>query len=251
MSKVCTICGDNNRLKMEREFIQGKSVNEISEKYGVSYAALNNHVKNHLSYQLTSQWEKKLSQQNSDLLNELEDILTKAKDIFTRNYDRGRDRLALESLNSQRNTIQLLAQIVVKMHETKALEAEQQAEVEEKPGDRFWNKVERNLNPIEAELFKQLFMKVNLGEKTTYVTKDKQVQNVFTTQPESRTEQTKTFKRKKKKRTKVNDYTIEDEENQMSEDESACEEDEHKVRPVESKEIGYTRFLDHPDVRRD
>lgn len=253
MTKVCTICGNDQRLEMEREYIKGKSVNSISKKYGVSYEALNNHVKNHLSYQLTSQWEKKLSQQNSDLLNELEDILQKAKSIFDRNYDKGRDRIALESLNSQRNAIQLLAQITVKMHEVKTMEIEQQEkQVDEKSGDKFWSKVEKNLNQAEAELLKQLFVKLSTGENQTFVKKDKSsgqfvVQNINIF-PEPQTK----FKRKRRKKSNnVGNNVEEHTEDENREDFGDCREDEYKVRPIESEEIGYTRFIDHPDVRRD
>jgi hypothetical protein len=211
-------------------------------------------MKNHLSYQLTSQWQKKLSQQNSDLLAELEDMLEKAKNIYDRNYKKGRDRIALESLNSQRNVIQLLAQITVKMHEMKAMEIEQQkqqgfSDDEDATASKFWSKVDEILNPAEAEVFKSLYMKILNHEKTTYINFDKDSQiwaeNIYLPIDDKSPSKSKNNRANFNSNSKTDKSPGDEKEIDYKQD---FEDDfnENKVRPVESEEIGYTRFIDHP-----
>lgn len=60
-----------------------------------------------------------------NLLQRIDKLLTRAEKIFLRNYRKQNDRLALEALNSQRGSLELLAKISIELHKIKLLELDQ------------------------------------------------------------------------------------------------------------------------------
>lgn len=125
MGGFCTICNHKKRLEIDRQIVQGISLSILARKYDVSRDSLHWHKKNHLSGQIAVAYQKIEVQNSIDLLSKIDEILSNAKDIFQRNYDKGRDALALKALTEQRNTLQLLAQISYALHQAKQAELEQ------------------------------------------------------------------------------------------------------------------------------
>lgn len=130
MGLSCSVCNHSKRLEIDREIAQGKSYSGIARSYGLHNEAVRRHAENHLSRQLRQAYELKEREHGMDLLNRIDEILNKAESIFQRNYDKGKDKIALQALSEQRNTIELLAKVSYYLHEAKRLEAEaQQAEL--------------------------------------------------------------------------------------------------------------------------
>ena len=59
MPMACKVCNHPQRLKIDREIVQGKSLAGISKRYGVPWNSLDSHKSNHLSRQLVQAYEKK------------------------------------------------------------------------------------------------------------------------------------------------------------------------------------------------
>lgn len=124
MAMTCTICNHNNRLEIDREIVQGKSLQMIAKEFGVDWQAVRRHKEGHLSRQLVGAYERKSEQWAMDLLDHLRDIVDKAELIFKRNFAKDTttsDIVALNALREQRGTFELLAKIVA-YSQTKALE---------------------------------------------------------------------------------------------------------------------------------
>lgn len=169
MPQACQTCNHPKRVNIDRELITGKSVSSISRKYGLSEASLYHHRDNHLTRQLSKAMEIKQATESMDLLNRIEAILAKAEDIFNRNYDKGRDGLALKALSEQRSTLELLAKIAAYLHEARAaeLEATQQQEKEKEKIDLSC------LNDRELVMFHRLINKVKKNDPSIVVLRDR------------------------------------------------------------------------------
>lgn len=121
---MCKICSDTRRLEVDREIIQGGNIARIAKKFDLPYNSLYNHAQNHISRQLAQAWDKKQMEQDFDLLGRIDQIILRAENIFKRNYAKGHDATALKALDSQRNTIELLAKISYSLHQSKLAEIE-------------------------------------------------------------------------------------------------------------------------------
>lgn len=122
MGQVCMVCKNSNRLAIDRMIVSGMPFYRIQKDYGINAGTIKHHAEHHLSRQLVQAMEQKDLSQSSELLHEIEDLLTKAKTIFNRNFERGKDLIALRALSEQRNTLSLLASIAVNLHQARALE---------------------------------------------------------------------------------------------------------------------------------
>lgn len=172
MTQVCSICNHPKRLEIDREIISGRSLATLSRKYDVSWDSLNNHKNKHISYQLSQAMQKKDLQNSFDLLGKIDQILTKAEMIFDRNFQKGRDGLAIKALSEQRNTIDLLAKISWMLHEARLTELEQariesgQAQREDQEARERKLKV---LNDAELDMLLALHQKIENQSKETIV----------------------------------------------------------------------------------
>src|SRR5512133_2037616 len=124
MKRECSICTDPQRLEIDRAIVNGGSLASIAKKFEVSYSTLNRHAAEHISRQLAKAWEKRELADSHDLLNKIDNMISKAEDIFNRNYRAKRDVTALKALDSQRNTIDLLARISYNLHQARLAELE-------------------------------------------------------------------------------------------------------------------------------
>lgn len=122
MSMACSICNHPKRLEIDRALVAGKSYQMLANEYGVDWQALRRHKQDHLSRQLSKAYQMQEAAESMDLLTRIEDILSKAQKIFDRNYEKGKDGLALKALSEQRSTIELLAKIAAFLHESRAAE---------------------------------------------------------------------------------------------------------------------------------
>ncbi len=165
MAMACHICNHPKRLQIDRQLVEGKSFQMISNAYAVDWQAVRRHKENHLSRQLVQAFSRKELGESLDLMNRIDQMLCRAEKIFQRNYDQKRDGLALKALGEQRSTIELLAKIAAYLHESRAMELqtaktdyETQREAEEK---EFINLVLDALNPAEADMWEKLCLKIH------------------------------------------------------------------------------------------
>jgi hypothetical protein len=161
MPRVCLICNHPKRIDIDRELVQGKSLQMIANTYNVDWQAVRRHKEGHLSRQLVQAYEKKSQEWAMDLLDHLRDLVFKAEAIFKRNYERDTvqsDIVALNALREQRGTFELLAKIIA-YSQTKAIE--QQAE-------------ERKAKDIDLSDFSSeelhVMLKLGLGPKNVDIT---------------------------------------------------------------------------------
>ena len=124
MPRSCTVCNDTSRLAIDRELVSGGSYSGIARRYGLNSEAVRRHARLHLSRQLVQAYDKKSLTESTELLNRIEDLLTKATTIFNRNFEKGKDALALKALTEQRNTLGLVVNIASALHQARALELE-------------------------------------------------------------------------------------------------------------------------------
>ncbi|MFC2123419.1 hypothetical protein ACFLU5_01305 [Bacteroidota bacterium] len=163
MAQVCKVCqlGRKTVQKLEQDYVDGLSKSKISRTYDVSYDSVSFHLQNHLPAKVARGAELQLTEDGFNLMERIDQLLERMENIFQRNYDKQHDRLALEALNSQRSTLELLAKISVELHRAKALE------IEQKQHERFDVKIPlERLTEKEQELLFQLNMKL-LGESET------------------------------------------------------------------------------------
>lgn len=124
MSMQCKICSHNKRLEIDREIVRSGNIAKIAKDFRVPYSSLYAHAQNHVARQLATAWEKKELDESFDLLTRIDSIIKRTEQIFKRNYDAQKDSLALKALDSQRNTIELLAKISYSLHQAKLAEVE-------------------------------------------------------------------------------------------------------------------------------
>lgn len=124
MANSCLICTHTNRLEIDREIVKGGNLAKIARVFGVEYNSLYNHAKEHVSRQLVQAYSKKQLAEDFELVAKIDQIVSRAELIFQRNFDKNRDALALKALDSQRNTIELLAKISYSLHQAKIAELE-------------------------------------------------------------------------------------------------------------------------------
>lgn len=168
MGQICSICNSKKRLSIDREIVTGKSLSVIARRYKVSRDSVEWHKKHHLSGQLMHAYRKKEAQNSFELLDRINIILEKANDIFERNYEKGRDGLAIKALSESRNTIDLLAKISWMLHEAKQaelqLEREKSGEAEQEKEEEYQSSL-RVLTMPELKMLQALSHKLETGDK--------------------------------------------------------------------------------------
>jgi len=163
MGKKCQVCLHSNRLNIDREIINGKSLAEISRKYNVSYDSLWLHSKNHLNYQLVTAVKKKMENNSLNLMDEVEEIIRKAKIIFDRNFEkntRSGDETALRALNEHRQTLNLLSEAISTYYHIKALEYDQELKKAEFEASEELKKGLKRLTDNELAIAELLMAKI-------------------------------------------------------------------------------------------
>ena len=166
MAQACQVCNHPKRINIDRQIVAGSSLSKISKEYGVSYGSLYGHAQNHITRQLATAMQKKEMTESMDLLGRIETLLARAEKIFHRNYDKGKDGLALKALGESRSTIELLAKIAAYLHEARAMELQQQAKQEETLDLSM-------LNDRELSIFSKLIRKINKKDPAIVVLPDK------------------------------------------------------------------------------
>lgn len=173
-NRQCKICIHPNKLKMEREFIQGQPIIRVAQKYNVSYNSLYNHSQNHISRQLAQAWEKKDLDHSTDLLSRIDRIVDRAEKIFRRNYSAKKDSMALKALDSQRQTFELICKIQAYMHANKLDEDKEQKQINYLQQAEEMEQALKILTPEEMDLYFQLQMKIERQDKEMKIIQEKQ-----------------------------------------------------------------------------
>jgi len=165
MTMQCKICSHSKRLEIDREVVRSGNLAKIAKEFGLPYSSLYAHAQNHVTRQLATAWEKKEMEESFDLLNRIDSIISRTEKIFKRNFDAQKDSLALKALDSQRNTIELLAKISYSLHQAKLAEVElmreqsgeSQTALQEEQNERL-----RILTTPELEMLERLTRKVSM-----------------------------------------------------------------------------------------
>jgi hypothetical protein len=120
MGQSCKICNDSRRISLDREICAGKDIKNLAKSYNVPYHSLYYHSQHHVTRQLATAMQQKEMTESFDLLHKIDKILSRTEKIFQRNFDKGKDTVALKALRESRGTLELLAKISVFMHQTRA-----------------------------------------------------------------------------------------------------------------------------------
>ena len=162
---ACAICNHPMLKEINQALIEGKNLSEIARTRGVSRNSLEYHQKHHLSRQLVQAYQKKQLTEGFDLLSKIDSILEKLEIIFSRNFHSNKDLLALKALAEQRNTLQLLANISIALHDVKKQEEAEVIEIQAIEQEEEYAKGLEVLTNPELEMFQKLIEKVNTQDK--------------------------------------------------------------------------------------
>jgi transcriptional regulator with XRE-family HTH domain len=176
MGMVCSICSHSERLRIDRELVQGKTKSEIARQFGVGNDALAQHERKHLSRQLVQAFEKKQEMESFNLLERIERILGRAERIFRRNYSKNTatgDSLALKSISEQRQTFELLAKIAAHLHQVRAMELQMSQTTTDNSlkerAEAFAEKAASRLNEKEQDMLESLLSKIEGATKEVII----------------------------------------------------------------------------------
>lgn len=188
MAKKCIICQSPNRLDIDKQILSGVSLAKISRDYGVPYNSVARHAKYDITRQLATAFHKKMQVEDFNLLNKIDELLAKAEDIFNRNYDKGRDGMALKALAEQRLVFDLILRISMALHEIKQME---EADIIEMNGQMEQAQLEQSMQVLtfeELEIFERLTRKLETQDRSIQVLPAKKLSaGVFSTTKVKRT----------------------------------------------------------------
>lgn len=175
MAMSCTICSNLNRLSIDRDIVQGGNLTSIAKKYDVSYGSLYGHSQNHISRQLAKAWADKDMTESLDMLGRIDQIISRAEKIFRRNYEQGKDLIALKAIGEQRQTLELLAKISYSLHQAKLTELELMRTTsgqDETEADNLLTERLAILTNAELETLMAIQKKLETGNKNIIILKD-------------------------------------------------------------------------------
>jgi len=124
MGNICTICNHIRRIEMDRALVSGRNVASIAKEYKVSAGSLYHHREHHITRQLATAMQIKSTSESLDILGRIDAILAKTELICQRNFDAGKDGIAIKALTETRSTLELLSKISIAMHSAKMAEEE-------------------------------------------------------------------------------------------------------------------------------
>ncbi len=81
MPRRCTVCGHAQRTEIDRALVQGATLRNIAERYGLSLAAVNRHLKQHVPRLLTDAAGAKERLTAAALLSDLKELQQTARRI--------------------------------------------------------------------------------------------------------------------------------------------------------------------------
>lgn len=174
MAQICKICSHPDRLKIDQAIVSGTSLKEISRRFNVTYDSLYRHAQDHLTRQLTKAWQIKSLHEDNKLIEKIDSIISRAEVIFQRNFDAGKDSVALKAISEVRTTIELLSKISYQAHQAKMAEQELLMQQEkQQSSDDSWSYIEalHVLNDAELNLFIQLLRKIKTGNNNLVIRK--------------------------------------------------------------------------------
>ena len=188
MANKCIICQSPNRLEIDKQILSGVSLAKISRDYKVPYNSIARHAKYDITRQLATAFHKKMQVEDFNLLNKIDELLAKAEDIFNRNYDKGRDGMALKALAEQRLVFDLILRISMALHEIKQME---QADIIEMDSQMQQTQLEQSMQVLtieELEIFERLTRKLETQDSSIQVLPAKKLSaGVFSTTKVKRT----------------------------------------------------------------
>jgi hypothetical protein len=119
----------------------------------------------HLPKRLRSAWERKEVQENWDILERIDSLLSRGEDLFNRNYESGRDHLALKSLAEIRSTLELLSRISFSLHQLKTEERKAQDDEDRNSASEEFSRKLSVLSTPELKMLERLHDKVYYQNK--------------------------------------------------------------------------------------
>lgn len=175
----CRTCLHPKRTEIDRELVTGNSITNVANKYNVPYNSVYGHYMNgHISRQLSQVYLAREMQNGSDMLDRIAEIVSKAETIFTRNFEAGRDLTALKALAEQRQTFQLLAQIVAHAEKLRSESLEATREEEERRNQQLLQRRLSILTTEELLFLHRIEKKLESGVKADVIIPDIQKQTI-------------------------------------------------------------------------
>ena len=169
MGQACQVCNHPKRVEIDRELIQGKSVASLARRCGVSEAALYNHRDNHITRQLATAMAQKKLHQSMDLIGDIDELLRRTKRIMNKAEEKDNLTLELRAIAEARSSYELLSKIALTLHQIRVLELEQERQQQKQE-----NTVDLSiLNDRELAMFERLVRKINKGDPSIEVLRDK------------------------------------------------------------------------------
>lgn len=156
MGRVCKVCSDKDRLKIDRALVSGQSVSAVAKQFGVSVHSLYQHRRHHLSRQLLKAQESRDLLHSKNLLQEIQFMRDKCRQILAASEEKGSLNTSLGAIRELRSTLEFVTKLAVTLKEEK-----QREEHEEKR--KQIEKLKR-LSREELEQLESLLRRMERGE---------------------------------------------------------------------------------------
>jgi hypothetical protein len=124
MAQICRCCNHKDRLKLDRQLVQGIAISTISREFNVSTDSVAHHRDHHLSRQLAQAASKSSLSQNQNMLSEIEDLITRTKKILITAEEKDQPLIALTAIREARGGYELLTKIAFQLHQCRMSEIE-------------------------------------------------------------------------------------------------------------------------------
>jgi hypothetical protein len=164
MTNVCKICTSPSRMELEKKICAGANLSELAKEYNVSYDSLYNHSQSHVTKRLSEAIQKQQLNESFDLVTIIDQSLRDIRAIYNRNFEAGKDVVALKATDSLRNMMDLLVKVSYQLHQSKLLELEilQAQNIEEKEDN-----LNEGIKGLQKLGFLELMMFQALSDKIT------------------------------------------------------------------------------------
>jgi hypothetical protein len=215
-------------------------MNSVALKYGLSAPVVSNHYHNHISRQMVQSVKLREVEHHTDLLERIDSIVARAEKIFRRNYEARKDGIALKALDSQRMTFELLAKISFALHEAERLAAEASKQDDSSQANEEMEQAIKILTMDELDVFFKISQKLETQDETIDVLAGYTKAGTYIHPEEDRP----LTRRKPLKRQEIE--LIETDATEEPVQEVTKPDHPLKVKPVNSVEIGYTPWDEHP-----
>ena len=165
MGSTCLTCSHPQRLQIDRKLVQGHGYAALGREFNLPSQSIRYHSQNHLSRQIAVSYARREVMESSELMEKLHEMIRSGQEIFNRNFEKGRDGLALRAIDSQRLVWELICKIYAHVAEVRRLDQEaERASIEsriEEENAEFLQEAMSRLNNEELVMLDRLVKKAS------------------------------------------------------------------------------------------